>query len=47
MADKGAVRSSKLRNLPAMAAWLSLRPGRFELKAWKWVLRWLTVEFSL
>jgi hypothetical protein len=47
MSDEGAVRSADLYHLSAMVACKSLWPGRFELKAWKWVMRSIKVEFSL
>ncbi len=47
MADKSVRGSRSLRGLPEMLVCRSLRLGWIELKAWKWVLRSLKVEFSL
>lgn len=45
MADKGVGWSSKLLYLPVVIAFCSSRPGCVELKAWKWVMHSLKVEF--
>jgi hypothetical protein len=47
MADKRAGGSCGSGGLPETLVCRSLRPGWIELKAWKWVLRSLKVEFSL
>jgi len=47
MSDKGVVWSAGFCHLSAVVACKSLRPGRFELQAWKWVLSSIKAEFSL